>query len=199
MVKIWIIDNAAMQYGHSCIVSGYKGDDTLLITDSLHGTNVAMQVAKFDAMWRVYNRSLLVLARKGEEASRLDSLVTGTARDFARAAVKIALEEIDTGYPHVSFYAGESDALAIGYFNLGSSYARLEAWDKADEAFTKAFALGMLPRMLFYFPDYLLPWLLNGKYKWVLAELEPFLRKNPFSEELQWYKHQALFLLKTER
>ncbi len=60
MVKIWIVDNPAMQYGHSCIVSGYKGDDTLLITDSLHGTNIAMKVAKFDAMWRVYNRSLLV-------------------------------------------------------------------------------------------------------------------------------------------
>lgn len=140
IVETWFIPEPGDEMGHYRLLTGYDdGAGVFLAADSYEGPDLRLPMADFDALWRVFNRSFIVIFPP-DRASKVDALL-GPDRDdaamFAAAAAR-ARAELDAGPD------------AFGWFNLGSSLVGLGDMPAAAEAFDQARALGLPWRMLWY-------------------------------------------------
>jgi predicted double-glycine peptidase len=66
IVESWLIPTPNDEMGHYILLKGYE-DDTLVFDDSFHGENLREESSTFDARWKVFNRTVIVVW-KAEQA-----------------------------------------------------------------------------------------------------------------------------------
>jgi tetratricopeptide (TPR) repeat protein len=139
VVETWYIPDPDDEMGHYLLLTGYEGD-TLFFYDSYKGPDVRKSVADFDSLWKVFNRTAVVVwpPEKGD-------LVTSILGDLAdtrvmhEQALATAHEEISQN-PHDKF----------AWFNLGTNLTALGDIENAVKAFDMARSLELPWRMLWY-------------------------------------------------
>jgi tetratricopeptide (TPR) repeat protein len=125
--------------GHYLLLTGYEGD-TLTFHDSYKGPNKKENAAAFDELWKVFNRTAILVWPPEQEAlvqSILGSLADPTT--MYQQAVATAHAEVNRN-PQDKF----------AWFNLGSSLIALGDTENAVQAFDIARSLQLPWRMLWY-------------------------------------------------
>lgn len=140
IVETWFIPEPGDEMGHYRLLSGYDdGAGLFTALDSYHGPNVRLPYAEFDELWRVFNRTYVVVY-PSNQAEAVQVLLGPDADDGAMFAAAAARARADL--------ATRLDA--FGWFNLGSSLVGAGDMPAAAEAFDEARALGLPWRMLWY-------------------------------------------------
>jgi uncharacterized protein YvpB len=167
--------------GHYRLVTGYD-DKSFITQDSYDGPNVAVEFAALDADWRDFNRTYILLYRKGQ--APLVRAILGADLDDSKmytAAVAQARRELA---------ASPNDAFAA--FNLGSSLLGLKSYEEAATAYDRARLLGLPWRMLWYQFGPYEAYLQVGRYEEVVALADATLKPASDLEESHYYKGLAL-------
>jgi tetratricopeptide (TPR) repeat protein len=183
IVEMWIEPEPNDGMGHYGLVVGY--DDTagyFTLYDSLDGPDVVVAYAQFDAAWRVFNRTYVVvyppeqhdpLARLVGEDMDAETAYRGAA---ARAESTLA----------------ESPDDAFAWFNLGSSLSALGEHTEAAAAFDRARMAGLPWRMLWYQFGPFESYLAVGRHDDVIALADTNLRNAGNLEESHYWRGRAL-------
>jgi len=152
IVETWYVRDARDQLGHYRLIMGY--DDAageFLTYDSLHGPDVTVDYQEMDELWRVFNRTYLVIYAP----EHWDSLaaVLGPELDDAvmyERALETARAEAGNPPGTCVAYAGCADWVTFSWFNVGSSLTSLGRHAEAVVAYDQARQLGLHYRMLWY-------------------------------------------------
>jgi tetratricopeptide (TPR) repeat protein len=168
--------------GHYRLLTGYSQAENQFSTyDSLHGASVTVPVHEFDDLWRVFNRTYLVVFPARE--APLAYAILGSSADTGamyEQALLTAQEEAK---------ASPNDAFA--WFNIGTNYARLGEPALAASAFDEARRLGLPYRMLWYQFDIFETYLATGRYQEVIELATATLKATGGLEELYYYRGLA--------
>jgi tetratricopeptide (TPR) repeat protein len=168
--------------GHYRLLTGYSQAENQFSTyDSLHGASVTVPLDEFDHLWRVFNRTYLVVFPTEEAAlayAILGSSVDNTS--MYEKALFTAQQEAK---------ASPDDAFA--WFNIGTNYARLGEPALAASAFDEARRLGLPYRMLWYQFDIFETYLATGRYQEVIELATATLKATGGLEELYYYRGLA--------
>jgi tetratricopeptide (TPR) repeat protein len=168
--------------GHYRLLTGYSQAENQFSTyDSLHGASVTVPMDEFDHLWRVFNRTYLVIFPT-EEAALAYAILGSSADDTAmhEEALLTAQEE-----------AKASPGDAFAWFNIGTNYARLGEPALAASAFDEARRLGLPYRMLWYQFDIFEAYLATGRYQEVIELATATLKATGGLEELYYYRGLA--------
>lgn len=139
IVETWYIPEPNDEMGHYLLMTGYDGD-TLIFQDSYHGPNVRENAAEFDHLWKVFNRTAIIVYPPEQEA-----LVTSILGDMTDPAVQ-AQRAITLSYSDVQ--ADPNDKFA--WFNLGTAFTMAGDTTNAVQAFDTARSLKLPWRMMWY-------------------------------------------------
>ncbi len=130
IVESWYIPDPNDEMGHYLLLTGYNGE-TFNFFDSYKGPNVQESAAEFDALWKVFNRTAIVLWPPEKEALALAILgERAEPRAMYEKAMRSAHEEIN---------ANPQDKFA--WFNLGTNLTALGDVPNAIRAFDTARSL----------------------------------------------------------
>ena len=127
--------------GHYRVVRGYDdGRGGFIVNDSMFGPNVLIPYGEFEELWRAFNYRYLPVYRPEDEPRVLAILGEDAdpQRNYQRALAlfqRLAEERPDDAY--VWFSMGTS------YFLLGDDQAAVQAYERAE-------AIGLPPKMLWY-------------------------------------------------
>jgi len=152
ILPTWHVRDARDQLGHYRLVVGY--DDTLselILYDSLEGPDLPIGYQEFDELWRVYNRTYMLVYTEdqwGALAQVLgddldDAGMYGRALDMARF-------ELENPPATCVAYAECSDWITFSHFNIGTSLNALGRYAEAAAAYDQARQMGLHYRMLWY-------------------------------------------------
>jgi len=167
IVESWYVRDARDQLGHYRLVAGY--DDVqrrFTLYDSLYDPPKTMGYQELDELWRVFNRTYMVVYAPerwdelapilGLEVPPPESIepeVLGPEFD-APAMYERALE---TAYAELSIppetcaaYADCADWTTFSWFNVGTNLTALRKYAEAASAYDQARQLGLHYRMLWY-------------------------------------------------
>jgi tetratricopeptide (TPR) repeat protein len=139
IAESWFIPEPNDEMGHYELIHGYDGAD-LIADDSYKGPNQRFNADAWDKLWKVFNRSLVVVWRADQDAQV--KAILGERWDEARMhalALEIARREVELD---------PSDKYA--WFNLGTNLLVTGDPAAATTAFDKADALKLPWRMLWY-------------------------------------------------
>jgi tetratricopeptide (TPR) repeat protein len=152
IVETWYVRDARDQLGHYRLVVGYDDEQQVFLTyDSLHGPDERIGYRELDELWRVYNRTYLVVYA----FDRQDLLVSILESDMDDAgmyerALETARAEAESLPESCVAYADCADWLTFSLFNVGSSLTSLGRHTDAVLAYDQARQLGLHYRMLWY-------------------------------------------------
>ncbi len=182
MVEAWAEpeDNGGM--GHYLLLMGYDhAENQFWAQDSLHGANVTLPMAEFDRFWAVFNRTYVVvfLPKKAGVVYSILGPSADPTRMYEQALLTAQAEA--TASPDNSF----------AWFNMGTSYARLDEPALAAGAFDEARRLGLPYRMLWYQFDIFETYLAMGRYQDVIELATATLKATGGLEELYYYRALA--------
>lgn len=183
IVETWIEPEPNDGMGHYRLLVGYdNAAGQFTAYDALDGPDVALPYAEFDAGWRVFNRTYVVVY----PPERQDAVagLLGTAMD-AEAAYRAAAARAEAAAA-----AAPDDAFA--WFNLGSSLAALGEHAAAAAAFDHARVAGLPWRMLWYQFGPFESYLAVERYDDVIALADANLRNAGNLEESHYWKGRAL-------
>ena len=152
IVETWYVRDARDQLGHYRLVVGY--DDVageFLTYDSLHGPDVTIGYQEMDELWRVFNRTYLVVY----PSERWDALAAVLGPDLDDGAMyertlEVARAEAADPPAACVAYADCADWVTFSWFNAGSSLTSLGRHAEAAAAYDRARQLGLHFRMLWY-------------------------------------------------
>jgi tetratricopeptide (TPR) repeat protein len=139
MVESWFIPTPNDEMGHYMLLKGYE-DDVLIFDDSFHGENQREDANVFDGMWKVFNRTAIVVW-KAEQAGLARRLLGPRADDRAMRDLALAAARADID-------ANPQDKFA--WFNAGSTLVQMGEFSRAARAFDTARGLRLPWRMLWY-------------------------------------------------
>ncbi|MBK8836754.1 MAG: C39 family peptidase [Anaerolineae bacterium] len=139
IVESWLIPTPNDEMGHYILLKGYE-DDTLVFDDSFHGENLREESSTFDARWKVFNRTVIVVW-KAEQAGLARRLLGARADDRAMRDLALAAARADID-------ANPQDKFA--WFNAGSTLVQMGEYTRAARAFDTARGLRLPWRMLWY-------------------------------------------------
>ena len=127
--------------GHYLFVTGYDdARQVFTVQDSFRGPDRAVPYAQLDAEWQAFNRVYIVVYPPARQQAVQRLFGPHWDTDFNRqAALEQAQRETE---------AEPSNAFA--WFNLGTNWVYFEKWDRAAQAYDRAFDLGLPQRMLRY-------------------------------------------------
>lgn len=180
IVESWYIPEPNDEMGHYLLLTGYEGE-TLTFYDSYHGPNVAEPAAKFDALWKVFNRTAIVIWTP--EQAALATAILGERTDPK------AMHERAVATAHAEVNANPQDKFA--WFNLGSSLTALGDISNATKAFDTARSLQLPWRMLWYqFAPYE-AYFTNGEYQEVIGLATTTLESAGNLEESFYWRARA--------
>jgi tetratricopeptide (TPR) repeat protein len=182
IVETWLdpVDRGGL--GHYRLFSGYDAEGGyFLAQDSLRGPDIQVPMAEFDDLWRVFNRTYVLVYRPEQEAQVLAILgPAGEEETMLANALRTAQAEAE---------ARPEDAYA--WFNLGSSYVALGEMEQAAVAFDQARRIGLPFRMLWYQFGIFEAYLQAGRYQEVIDLTTATLGGTGGLEELYYYRGQA--------
>ena len=139
IVESWFIPTPNDEMGHYMLFVGYE-DDTLIFHDSFHGENQREDVKDFDPMWKVFNRTAIVVW-KPEQAGLARRLMGARADDESMRAIALASARSDID-------ANPQDKYA--WFNANSTLVDMGEPVRAARTFDTARGLRLPWRMLWY-------------------------------------------------
>jgi predicted double-glycine peptidase len=139
IVESWFIPTPNDEMGHYLLLKGYE-DDTLIFDDSFHGEGQRQDAREFDTMWKVFNRTAIVIW-KPEQAGLARRLLGPRADDKSMRDLALAAARADID-------ANPQDKFA--WFNAGSTLVRMGEFSRAARAFDTARGLRLPWRMLWY-------------------------------------------------
>ncbi len=173
--------------GHNRVVMGYDDVAEVVLTfDSVLGANPdrtgrPIPYAEFEALWKPFNHTYLVIFHPEQEA-RVQALLGPHWNATESAELALARAE-------AALRADPEDAYAA--FNLGTALLTLGQAETAVLAFDRAMALGLPRRFLWYQFGPFEAYLRTGRYREVLALAEDVLRTTRDAEEIYYYMGQA--------
>jgi len=152
IVETWYVRDAHDQLGHYRLVVGY--DDAageFLTYDSLHGPDVIVGYREMDELWRVFNRTYLVIYAP----ERWEALAAVLGPDLDEVtmnerALETARAEAVSPPASCVVYADCADWVTFSWFNVGTSLTALGQHAQAAAAYDRARQLGLHYRMLWY-------------------------------------------------
>lgn len=139
IAESWFIPEPNDEMGHYELIHGYDGAD-FIADDSYKGANQRFDAAEWDKLWKVFNRTLVVVWRTDQDAQV--KAILGERWDEARMqtlALETARREIE-----------RDPADKFAWFNLGTNLLVTGDPAAATTAFDKADALKLPWRMLWY-------------------------------------------------
>ncbi len=181
IVETWLEPEDRGGLGHYRLFTGYAVGHYFVAQDSLYGPDVQVPVAEFDDLWRVFNRTY-VLVYRPEEQERI-SAILGDMMEEEQMLV-LALQ---TGQAEAQ--ADPADPYA--WFNIGSSYAALGEMELAASAFDEARRIGLPFRMLWYQFEIFEAYYQIGRYQDVIDLATATLQGTGGLEELYYYRGLA--------
>lgn len=195
LIETWLEPEPHDGMGHYRLLTGYDDAaqewiayDSYVSAGLKRGApyaGIRLPYAETAALWRVFNRTYLVIYPPAQEAlvSSLLAADADAAPMWAGAAAQAQAE------------IAQQPEDAFAWFNLGSSLAALARDAEAAAAFDQARVLGLPWRMLWYqhgpFPAYLAV----GRGQEALALANATLATTQSVEELHYWQGQALLAL----
>lgn len=185
LAEMWHTPHPNDGMGHYRLLVGY--DDAagrFTSYDSLpqNGANVPLPYARFDADWRVFNRTYIPVypAEKADLVAR----ILGPDQDQRQ------MWERTLAVAHDEVAAQPGDP--FGWFNLGTSFVALGRSAEATTAFDRARTLRLPWRMLWYQFGPFEAYLAEGRLTDVLSLTAANLQRAGDLEESQYYRGRAL-------
>ncbi len=180
IVETWYLPEPDDEMGHYLLFMGYTGE-TLSFYDSYKGPNVTKDSATFDALWKVFNRTAVLIYPPEQEA-----LVNSILGDLAEPAAQI---ERATQIAYAEATANPQDKFA--WFNLGTSLTMAGDTANAVQAFDTARSLKLPWRMMWYqFRPYE-AYFMQGRYDEVIALANATLANADNLEESFYWRGRA--------
>lgn len=208
IVESWHVRDARDQLGHYRLVAGYddlQGQFTLY--DSLYDPPKTMGYQKLDELWRVFNRTYMVVYAPerwgalaeilGLEACPSESLapeVLGPefeAPAMYERALETARAELANPPESCVAYADCADWVTFSWFNIGTNLTALERYDEAALAYDQARQSGLHYRMLWYQFGPYEAYYAAGRYDDVIALAEATLATAKNLEESYYWRGMA--------
>lgn len=180
IVESWYIPDPNDEMGHYLLLTGYNGE-TLTFQDSYHGPNVQEPAAEFDALWKVFNRTAIVIWPP-EKADLAASILGERADPQAMHQRALAAAQAEVG-------ANPQDKFA--WFNLGTSLVATGDAAGAVQAFDTARSLGLPWRMLWYQFGPYEAYFANGQYQEVVGLTTATLQGAENLEESYYWRGRA--------
>lgn len=180
IVETWYIPEPNDEMGHYLLFTGYTGD-SLSFYDSFKGPNVTKDAATFDSLWKVFNRTAILIYPPEQEA-----LVDSILGDLADPAAQI---QRATQIAYAEASANPQDKFA--WFNLGASLTMAGDTANAVQAFDTARSLKLPWRMMWYqFTPYE-AYFMQGRYDEVVALANATLANADNLEESFYWRGRA--------
>jgi tetratricopeptide (TPR) repeat protein len=185
VVHTWFTPHPNDGMGHYRLVVGY--DDAaarFILYDSYEppGANVMIAYDRFDADWRVFNRTYLPVYPA--DKADLVALILGPDREDS------AMWERSLAVARAEAAAAPNDPFA--WFNAGTSLAALGAEAEATGAYDRARALRLPWRMLWYQFGIFEAYLSEGRFGDVLTLTAANLQQANDLEESHYFRGRAL-------
>jgi len=140
IVETWFVPEPGDEMGHYRVLTGYdEADGAFRAADSYHGPRVRLPFGDFDRLWRVFNRTYVVVYPRHRDSEAM-ALLGADRDDRAMYVAAAARAQAEVG----------TEADAFGWFNLGSSLVGLGEAPAAAGAYDRARRLGLPWRMLWY-------------------------------------------------
>lgn len=181
IAETWFVPEPGDEMGHYRLVTGYdRAADVILAADAYAGPALRIPAAEFDAVWRVFNRTYVVVFPPEAEAA-VAAVLGPDADDAAMYARAAATARVET----------EAVGDAFAWFNLGSSLVGAGQPVEAAAAFDRARAIGLPWRMLWYQHGPFEAYAAAGRWDDVAALAGANLANAPNLEESLYWRGRA--------
>jgi len=180
IVESWFIPDPDDEMGHYLLFTGYD-DETLTFFDSYHGPDQKEDAHEFDYLWKVFNRTAIVVWPPEKE-----ELAQSILGELANTTV---MHERALAAAHSEVKANPQDKYA--WFNLGTNLTALGDIDNAVKAFDTARSLELPWRMLWYQFGPYQAYYENGQYDEVIALTTTTLESSYNLEESYYWRGKA--------
>ncbi len=198
IIETWFVTPDHGGMGHYRLLVGYNDSQGIFNAfDSYYGPKVTLRYGDVDRLWRVFNRTYLVVYPKGREA-RVAAILGRRMNESAELQLALELARRET-------QANPNNAFA--WFNLGSTLLRLGNAQEAARAYDQsrriapdhtldprrpANAANNWPwRMLWYQFGPYEAYLKTGRYQEVIALANDVLRRIDDHEESYYWRGLA--------
>ncbi len=186
IVETWFEPKPNDGMGHYRLLLGYDDETAQLIFhDSYNGPLTRLRYSEFDAVWRVFNRTYIVLTRP-EQREHLLAVLGPEADEATMYAGALARAQAEAA-------ARPNDAFA--WFNIGSSMVGLGNFADAATAYDRARQLGLPWRMLWYQFGPFQAYEAVGRWQDILDLAAYNLRTAANLEESHYFRGRALLAL----
>ena len=180
IVESWFIPDPDDEMGHYLLLTGYDGE-TLTFYDSYNGPDVQEQADEFDELWKVFNRTAIVVWPPEQE-----ELATAILGDLTDPQV---MYERALATAHAEVKANPQDKYA--WFNLGTNLTVLGNIPNAVKAFDTARSLELPWRMLWYQFGPYQAYFENAQYEELIALTTTTLESSDNLEESYYWRGRA--------
>jgi tetratricopeptide (TPR) repeat protein len=193
IAETWYVRDARDQLGHYRLIIGYDDAARQFITyDSLHGPDVTIGYRELDELWRVFNRTYLVIyaPERGEALAAIlgPDMDDATMYEQALGAARV---EAMTPLDACVAYADCADWVTFSWFSAGSSLTSLGKHAEAVAAYDQARQLGLHYRMLWYQFGPYESYYAVGRYDDVIALADVTLATTSNLEESYYWRGRA--------
>jgi tetratricopeptide (TPR) repeat protein len=196
LIETWLEDEPDDGMGHYRLLTGYDDAaghwiayDSYVSHDLLNPdgeyAGIAFPYGEMDALWRVFNRTYLVLYPQPQSA-----LISSILGDQLDAEVMVQ-HSLDSAL--AATQANPQDP--FGWFNLGSSLVLQERYREAAAAYDQARQLGLPWRMLWYQFGPFEAYFNIGRHQEVIALADATIATTQSVEELYYWKGRSLHAL----
>lgn len=183
IVEHWFIPEPNDEMGHYKLLRGYdEAAQTFLAHDSYNGPDIKMSYAEFDPLWKVFNRTYVVVYPQDKEPL-VKAIIGADMDDKTMWERSLAGAQTDVA-------ANQNDKFA--WFNLGSVLSAQGRHDEAAKAFDQARRLNLPWRMLWYQFGPFESYMAVGRYQDVLSLADANLKNAANLEESHYYRGLAL-------
>lgn len=181
IIETWFIPDPNDEMGHYRVLTGYdEQGEVFFADDSYEGPGLVLEWEPLDALWRGFDRQLVV-AWPPERRTEVEAILGDLLDDrvmYTRAAAR-AQREIEAGPD------------AFGYYNLGANLQGLGDPARAAEAFDRAREIGLPWRLLWYRFEIFETYAALGRWEDVRALADANLRNAPNLEESLYWRGRA--------
>ncbi len=183
IVEHWFIPEPNDEMGHYKLLKGYDDDAQLFIAnDSYNGPNIHIGYAEFDRLWKVFDRTYVVVYPLDKEPI-VKAIIGQDWDDKTMWQRSLAGAQTDVSQD-------QNDKFA--WFNLGTSLEGLGRPQEAAKAFDQARRLDLPWRMLWYQFGPFEAYMAVGRYQDVLSLADANLKTANNLEESYFYRGKAL-------
>ena len=208
IIESWYVRDAQDQLGHYRLVIGYDDEQARFhLYDSLYDPPTYLGYQELDELWRVYNRTYMVLYEpdRWDEISVLlglseppppmeDPEYVGAELDdpaMYEEALVMAYREIESAPESCDAYARCLDWVTFAWFNVGTNLTALGRFSEAASAYDQARQLGLHYRVLWYQFGPYESYYAAGRYDDVIALANATLATAGNLEESYYWRGRA--------